>query len=358
MKIGILGGGQLAQMLIQNEIAKKHEFLIYTSELASSTEQLAPQIIASYLDKIELEKFAKHIDVVTFETETIPVEAIEYINKFTKVYPNQKSLACFQDRLFEKQFFSDLEIPTNKFVQIDDNSDLFNAADQLKYPFIIKARRDGYDGKLQWHVPSKEKLFELMEMEKLQKCIAEEFIHFDREVSIIGARAVNGEMRFYDLCENVHKNGILRYTIIKGSDPLQAKAEQYLRKAAEALNYVGVLAIEFFVSKNQLLVNEAAPRVHNSGHWTIEGALTSQFANHVRAITGQPLGPTDSKGHLIMYNFIGSLDHKDKLDSLNMAFHDYHKLPRAKRKLAHSTLVAQSEFEFDQALDVIKRLIS
>lgn len=355
MKIGILGGGQLAQMMMQSPFGSQHEYLIYTSSASTPTEGMAPQMIHSYDDETALKTFAEVVDVITFETETIPVATVNYVKQFTKAYPSEQSLYYFQDRLFEKNLFKEIDIPTNHFVAIDTKADLDVAAKQLGFPFIIKSRRDGYDGKHQWRVKSEMDLDTLKAKEDLHNCIAEEFIAYDREVSIIGVRASTGEMKFYDLCENLHVDGILNYTQSKLDDPLQHAAEGYLRKAAEKLDHVGVMTIEFFVKDKQLLANEVAPRVHNSGHWTIEGAETSQFDNHIRAICGEALGSTRAKGYALMYNFIGDLAKKEALLALGMVFHDYKKSARPKRKLAHCTLVSDTPETIQQA---IKKIIA
>jgi len=355
MKIGILGGGQLAQMMMQSPFGSQHDYLIYTSAPATPTAGMAPQMVHGYEDEAALKKFAEAVEVVTFETETIPAAAVKYIKQFTKVYPSEQSLYYFQDRLFEKNLFKTLDIATNKFTPIDSHEDLDRAAKELGFPFIIKSRRDGYDGKNQWRVKSGAAL-ELLKTEKnFSNCIAEEFVAYDREVSIVGVRTHNGDMKFYDLCENVHVEGILSYTVSKSNDPLQHAAEACLTKAAEKLDHVGVMAIEFFVKDNRLLANEAAPRVHNSGHWTIEGAETSQFDNHIRAICGVALGDTRSRGHALMYNLIGDFSKKDELLALGMQFHGYNKSERSKRKLAHCTLVSDELTDIQHAIKIINR---
>src|SRR6056297_2824557 len=282
-------------MMMLSPFGSQHEYLIYSSAPATPTEGMAPQMIHDYDDEAALKEFAEAVDVVTFETETIPVETLKYVKRFVQAYPSEESLYYFQDRLFEKNLFNELDIPTNRFIEVNNQTDLETIARELGFPFIIKSRRDGYDGKHQWRIKSEEDINALKAKDIVQNCIAEEFIAYDREVSIIGVRAITGEMKFYDLCENVHVEGILSYTQSKSNDPLQQAAESYLKKAAEKLSHVGVITIEFFVKDDQLLANEVAPRVHNSGHWTIEGAKTSQFDNHIRAICGAELGDTASK---------------------------------------------------------------
>lgn len=354
MRIGILGGGQLAQMMIQSPFGERCEFTIYSAQPATPTQNLAPQIIAPFEDTSTLEAFAKSVDVVTFETENIPLETVSFLEKFVTVHPKVSSLKNFQDRLLEKKLFNQLEIPTNQFMQIDTHSCPDKAASCLGYPFIIKSRRDGYDGKNQWKIQSEKDLNAFKKHEKIIPSIAEAFVPFEREVSIVGVRDVRGNTSFYDLCENVHAEGILRYTRSLKNDPLQKSAEKFFTKLAEAVNHVGVMTIEFFVHHQGLLANEVAPRVHNSGHWTIEGAKTSQFENHLRVILGKKAEDTTTKGHALMYNFVGDYDYKPELEAMGMIFHDYQKIKRVGRKLAHGTFVEANQKDVEKIIESFK----
>lgn len=338
MKVGILGGGQLAQMLIQAGELLGCEFVIYSPAIADSTRGLADYVIGEYTDKEKLNEFLEKVDVITFENENLPVDILEYIATKKTVYPQAAILAQTQDRALEKKLFAELDIPTNENYCIDNSDDLKKVADKLGFPFVLKTRREGYDGKGQYVLKSNADI-EAFNDDKLKNTIAEKFVKFDREISAIGVRNALGDVAFYDICENKHDHGILISTKNKKNDPLQELACEYLQRIMQHFNYVGVMAFEFFVKEGRLFANEIAPRVHNSGHWTIEGATSSQFENHLRAISGMPLGATDSIGFSIMLNCIGSMPDKVSiLKNKNAYYHDYLKSPRPKRKLGHITI--------------------
>ena len=338
MRIGILGGGQLARMMVHAGEPLDCQFVIYTPEVVESTRELAEQVIGSYTDKSKINEFLDKVDVVTFENENIPVDILEYIASRKKTYPEAVILKQTQDRALEKKLFVELGIPTNENYCVDTIDDLKNAAEKLGFPFVLKTRREGYDGKGQTILRSDADVV-AFDPAAVKNSIAEKFVVFDREVSVIGVRNVEGDIKFYDLCENKHEQGILISTKNKKDDPLQEQACNYLQRVMQHFNYVGVMAFEFFVQDGQLFANEIAPRVHNSGHWTIEGAVSSQFENHVRAVAEMPLGSTESNGLSIMLNCIGSMPDKEKISKVaNAHYHDYLKEPRAKRKLGHVTV--------------------
>jgi 5-(carboxyamino)imidazole ribonucleotide synthase len=287
------------------------------------------------------------LDVITYEFENVPVDAARYLEKFAPVYPSPIALEKAQDRFVEKSFFCELEIPTPKFT-----TDMNTA---IGFPAVLKTRRMGYDGKGQTIIKSAAELKD----QNSNGMILEEFVSFDRELSIIAVRNKSGEIRFYPLVENQHRDGILRLSLATGnvSAELQQQAEEYAMRVMSALNYVGVLTIEFFEKDGCLLANEMAPRVHNSGHWTIEGAVTSQFENQVRAVADAPLGSTSPLGACAMVNLIGNVpDVKSILKIEGAHLHLYDKAPRPKRKLGHITLVEKDVERLQEKLNEIRKL--
>lgn len=347
--IGILGAGQLGRMLALAGYPLGHRFRFLDPASDSPAGLLADHLAFDYAEKFALEQFARGLDVITYEFENVPVDAARYLEKFAPVYPPPIALEKAQDRFGEKSFFCELDIPTPKF-----STDL-SKANEIGFPAVLKTRRMGYDGKGQSIVHSQAEVA----AEKAVDCILEEFISFDRELSIIGVRNKSGEMKFYPLVENQHRDGILRLSLVTEniSAQLQAQAEEYATRVMNALNYVGVLTIEFFEKDGRLLANEMAPRVHNSGHWTIEGAVTSQFENQVRAVTDAPLGSTHPLGRCAMVNLIGNIpDVKSILKIEGAHLHLYDKAPRPKRKLGHITLVEKDLATLQKKLDCVKEI--
>ncbi|KJV06517.1 5-(carboxyamino)imidazole ribonucleotide synthase, partial [Methylocucumis oryzae] len=282
---------------------------------------------------------AEQADVVTYEFENVPAEVAAFLSARTQVFPNPKALAVAQDRLFEKDFFRALNIATPNYAPVDSLTDLELAMQQLGYPAILKSRTQGYDGKGQVLLKSEAELADAWQTLSGVPAIVEAFMPFTREVSIIAARSQQGEIVFYPLSENQHKGGILRVSLSTDGDPLQAQAEVYISRILKELDYVGVLALELFDLDGQLVANEFAPRVHNSGHWTIEGAYTSQFENHLRAIANLPLGCTQAIGASAMVNFIGGIPAaSDVLSIPGSRLHLYGKSARKGRKVAHANL--------------------
>jgi 5-(carboxyamino)imidazole ribonucleotide synthase len=308
--IGILGGGQLGRMLSMAAARLGFDVCIFTDEPDSSASRVsAKTIVASYRDRAALADFARRVQVITTEFENVPAETAEaLIEAGARVAPNPRALAIAQDRFDEKTFLNTLGIATPPFALIDSQADLNAAIARIGTPAILKTRRLGYDGRGQIRIKTSADASGAYE--KLgAPGILEGFCAFEREVSIIAARGANGDIAFYDLCENEHAGGILSRTTLPArvSTEVDAHARDAARKVLDAFDYVGVLTIEFFImSDGALVANEMAPRVHNSGHWTIEGALTSQFEQHIRAITGWPLGPTRRIADIEMLNLIGA----------------------------------------------------
>jgi 5-(carboxyamino)imidazole ribonucleotide synthase len=328
-----------------------HRFRFLDPASDSPAGMPAEHLALDYSDTSALEKFATGLDVVTYEFENVPVETARYLENFVPVYPPPIALEKAQDRMIEKSFFCELGIPTPKFTTRFSKEEI----EAIGFPALLKTRRMGYDGKGQRIVISENDL----KNEHLEGTILEELISFGRELSILAVRNKSGEIKFYPLVENYHRDGILRLSLVAGnvSEELQQQAEQYATRVLAALNYMGVLAIEFFETDGRLLANEMAPRVHNSGHWTIEGAETSQFENHLRAVSESPLGSTSPRGVCAMVNLVGELpDVKSILKIEGAHLHLYDKAPRPKRKIGHITFVEKDSDALQRKLVLLKEI--
>jgi len=351
--IGILGGGQLGYMLALAGYPLGLHFRFFDPSPEAPVGRIAARVTADFGDESALEKFANGLELVTYEFENVPVDAVRFLAERVPVLPSAKALEVAQDRINEKTLFRELGIPTTEFEPVGGRDDLDAAVKKIGLPAILKTCRLGYDGKGQWHLRTAEDVARAKsELPGVQTSsngipyILEKFVPFTRELSVIAVRARTGETAVYPLVENHHRGGILRLSIAPAPhlDPsIQRSAEQAARAVFDELEYVGVLAIEFFEQAGKLLANEMAPRVHNSGHWTIEGALTSQFENHLRAVVGLPLGSTLPIGCSAMLNLIGETpDAAEVLAVRDAHLHLYGKSPRAGRKLGHVTLRASS----------------
>ena len=342
MNIGIVGGGQLARMLALAGYPLGWQFQVLDPAADACAGQVARFIPGDYHDEAPLTALAAWADVVTFDFENVPAEAARILGPQVAVYPPAEALAVAQDRLHEKTLFWELGIPTPTFATVDSLEELQSAARRLELPTVLKTRRLGYDGKGQCVLRTDEDLEAAWQALGSAPLILEKFVPFEREISILAVRDREGATAFYPLVENHHRDGILRLSRAPCRMPeLEQEGWDYARRVLERLNYVGVLAIEFFVKDGHLIANEMAPRVHNSGHWTIEGAETSQFENHLRAILGLPLGSTAAVGYSAMVNAIGDLPERSDVLSLPGAhYHAYGKAPRPGRKVGHVTLRA------------------
>ncbi|MDQ3856359.1 MAG: 5-(carboxyamino)imidazole ribonucleotide synthase, partial [Chloroflexota bacterium] len=294
------------------------------------------------------------LDAVTYEFENVPVEAARTLAAHVPVFPPPEALEVAQDRLTEKTSFQQLSIPTPLFAAVQSREDLAAAARELGLPAVLKTRRMGYDGKGQVVLREPADVDRAWSALGGTPLILESFVPFDRELSVLGVRGRTGETAFYPLIQNTHRGGILRRSLVPAprlTEELQSLAEGYGRRVMEDLEYVGVLAIELFQGGDQLVANEMAPRVHNSGHWTLEGAETSQFENHLRAILDLPLGSTAPRGRSAMLNIIGTLPDAQRVLAVPGAhLHLYDKAPRAGRKLGHVTVCAQDTSAAEEAL--------
>lgn len=357
MKVGILGGGQLARMIALAGYPLGLKFIVLDPDTNAGAAGLSEHLHGAYDDQELLAQLAEKADVVTYEFENVPAHVAEFLSSHTAVYPPANALTVAQDRLLEKNFFKELGIGTAPYAAIDSLQDLQQAMPTIGYPAILKSRRMGYDGKGQVVLKSDADLEAAWQAMQGAPCIVEGFVPFRREVSIIAARRPSGDIVFYPLSENQHSGGILRVATACPDDAEQAMAEDYVRRLMEKLDYVGVIALELFDVAGKLLANEFAPRVHNSGHWSIEGSETSQFENHLRAILDLPLGSTQTRGHAAMVNFIGGLPDDAELLSLSHAhLHLYDKAPRKGRKVAHATVRADHAESFDRTLAQLKAM--
>ena len=320
--VGCIGGGQLGRMLALagSPLGVRFRFLDPAPDACAG--DVGELLVGPYDDPALLDRLADGADAVTYEFENVPVAAA----RRTRAVPDAYALEQGQDRLVEKELFRTLGIPTARFGTLEDTG----------VPALVKSRRLGYDGKGQRVVESSEPL--------AASELAEEIVPFDRELSILATRGHDGETVFYPLVENEHREGILAVSRAPARHAPQHEAEEIARALLDAVDYVGVLAVELFEVHGSLLANEFAPRVHNTGHWTIDGAVTSQFENHVRAVLGLPLGSTDSLGEAVMVNLVGETPPVDRLLAVAGAHvHLYGKAPRAGRKLGHVTLVDAGE---------------
>jgi 5-(carboxyamino)imidazole ribonucleotide synthase len=352
MKIGIIGAGQLGRMLALSGYPLGLRFVFLDSSLDAPGAQVGRIVQGAFDDPAKLSELADEVDVVTFDVENVPVHAVEAISKRKPFYPQVTALGASQDRLTEKTLFRKLKIPTPEFAAVDSLSDLVQATQRIGMPGVLKTRRLGYDGRGQYVIRSAADVETAWQTLGTVPLIYEAFVNFSREVSLIGVRSTRGEVRCYPISANTHANGILRHSIAPYRNAaLQKQAETYLKRVFKQFDYVGILTIEFFVKGGKLIANEMAPRVHNSGHWTIEGAATSQFENHIRAILGLPLGDTRPLGHAAIVNFIGTMPAPEHILSIpGVHYHSYGKEPRPNRKLGHCTITAASASARDKAL--------
>jgi len=347
MTVGIVGAGQLGRMLALAGYPLGLDFLCLDPARDAPAGQVAPQLTGAFTDKRLLTQLARRCEVVTFDWENVPVASLRAMQRgalTARIAPPPAALACGQDRVSEKRLFAQLRIPTTRWRAVDSHADLVAALATVGLPGVLKTRRLGYDGKGQALLRTRADAGRAWARLGAAPLLYEEWVPFDCEVSVIGARGARGEVAIYPLCGNVHGAGILRLTCAPyGPERWQLLAARYLKRVLTHFRYRGILTIEFFVRGGVLIANEMAPRVHNSGHWTIEGAATSQFENHLRAILGLPLGSTRALGYSAMINLIGRVPPRARLLALEgVHLHDYGKQPRPGRKVGHCTVVESS----------------
>jgi 5-(carboxyamino)imidazole ribonucleotide synthase len=359
VKVGVLGGGQLGRMLALAGYRLGIQFRFFDPNSGASVGQLGELIVAPYDDEAALSRFVDGLDVATYEFENVPLDAARFVAGRIKLCPSVQALEIAQDRLREKSFFTELGIPTQKFAAAHSADGLQAALRITGLPAVIKTMRLGYDGRGQATIRQATEAAAAWEGLGGGPVIVEELVAFDRELSILGVRDTRGREVYYPLVENEHQDGILRTSRAPVQDAslvMRAAAENCARRVMIALNYTGVLALEFFQRGSELLVNEMAPRVHNSGHWTIEGARTSQFENHLRAILSLPLGEADALGQVAMVNLIGAIPPLAELVDIPGAHvHLYGKAATERRKVGHVTFVGPSVKSVTLLSEIMRR---
>jgi len=361
MKIGVLGCGQLGRMLALSAYPLGHQMHFLASSAEEPSSLLGDIFIQNGNQEI-IEDFANNSDVVTYESENTAVNIVKEISQKTTVYPSANSLYTSQHRGREKSLFDKLNIPCAPYQMVNSLSELKIAVEKIGLPAILKTATDGYDGKGQFLIQSDLQLNQAWKSMSGVESILEGFVDFKRELSLVAVRGIDNSHEYYPLVENSHHNGILRLTIAPAqniSPKLQQKAEFYMRSLLDEMNHVGVLTIELFETDSNLVINEMAPRVHNSGHWTIEGSRTSQFENHIRAITETPLGETScTHKYSAMINIIGEQGPIDKVLTLNNAhLHLYNKTEREGRKLGHITITSNTLDDLNTSLEALSEFM-
>lgn len=344
MKIGVLGGGQLGRMLALAGYPLGFTFRFFDPAPRPPAAPLAEHVSAQWDNRNALARFADGLDLVTYEFENVPVEAVAFLAERVSVLPPPGALEVARDRLAEKEFLARLGVPTAPFAPVSTERELAEAATGIGFPAVLKTRRLGYDGKGQFVLQGAAGLAQAWEALGGRELILEGLVNFRRELSLLALRGRDGCAAFYPLTETVHQKGVLRLcrAPASGASPaLREEAKRVAGRVLEALDYAGVLALELFETGDGVLVNEIAPRVHNSGHWTIEGSLTSQFENHLRALAGLPLGDTSARGYAATVNLLGRHpDHAAVLRIPGAHLHLYGKEPEPGRKLGHVTVTA------------------
>jgi len=358
-RIGIVGAGQLGRMLALSAYPLGLSSLFLDRSPDAPGAQVAPILLGELDDPARLAELAAKCDVLTFDWENVDGAGLAPLLHGTRIRPPLAALEVSQDRLHEKALFSALKIPVAAHAAVDSSDDLERAVRRLGARGILKTRRLGYDGKGQFALQGARDIAEAWGRMGQRGLIYEKFQDFSREVSIIGARSATGHIVYYPLTANAHAGGVLRYSVAPFANArLERLARRYLKRVMEKLHYVGILTLEFFVVGGRLVANEMAPRVHNSGHWTIEGCVTSQFENHIRAICDLPLGSTRAVGHAAMVNFLGNMPAIEGLLRLDGAtVHDYGKAPRPGRKLGHCTIIERTARERNEMLKKALQLI-
>jgi 5-(carboxyamino)imidazole ribonucleotide synthase len=359
LHVGIVGAGQLGRMLALAGYPLGLRCLFLDRSADTPGAQVAPTLLGDLEDAARLGELASRSDVLTFDWENISGSALKPLEKITKVRPPRAALEVSQDRLAEKALFAKLKIPVAAHAAVESEQALVAAAKKIGLPGVLKTRRLGYDGKGQFVLRDAAQIGQAWAAIGATGLIYEKFQAFSREVSLVGVRSATGDTVFYPLSANTHAGGILRYSVAPFANAkLERTARLYMKRVMNTLDYIGVLCIEFFVVNGRLVANEMAPRVHNSGHWTIEGCVTSQFENHLRAICDMPLGSTRALGHTAMVNFLGKMPELDRLLAIDgLAFHDYGKEPRPGRKLGHCTILKRQSRDRNLALAEALKMI-
>lgn len=358
MKLGIVGGGQLGRMMAQAALPLGIRTAFLDPSDQACAGDVGELITAAYDDADAAMKLAADADAVTFEFENVPPETVATIAETKPAYPPSEALRTARDRWLEKSLFQSLGIKTPPLALVNDQQTLEDGVDKVGFPCVLKTRTMGYDGKGQKVLKSRADVPGTFEELGSVPMILEGFIEFEYEISCVGVRSQTGQSVFYPVIVNEHKQGMLYRSEPLEQSSLQTIAENAVKAVMDALDYVGTMAFEFFVLGDDLIANEIAPRVHNSGHWTIEGARCSQFENHVRAVLGLPLGATDLTGPVVMYNVIGTRPNViDLLSVPGVHWHDYTKAERPGRKIAHVTITANNKTQLAVRAERVEQLL-
>ncbi|TDX31502.1 5-(carboxyamino)imidazole ribonucleotide synthase [Modicisalibacter xianhensis] len=359
MRIGVIGGGQLGRMLAEAGAGFDARFTFLDPSESACAAVHGRHIQADWNDTAALEQLLAASDAITFEFENVSSDVVAMLAEQRPAYPPARALATARDRWSEKSLFRSLDIPLPPVAKIDSQADLDAAVADIGLPAVLKTRTLGYDGKGQKVLRQADDVTDAFAELGNVPLVLEGFIDFDHEVSVVAVRGRDGETRVWPLVRNEHRQGMLHCSVPQIDHPLQAQAEDYANRVLAELDYVGVMAFEFFVQGDTLLANEIAPRVHNSGHWTIEGAETSQFENHLRAVCGLPLGSTTRLAPCAMLNVIGALPERDAVLAVpGTRWHDYGKAPRPGRKIGHITVLAASDAQLQERLNAVQRLLT
>ncbi len=360
MRIGILGSGQLGRMLALAAHPLGHEVVVLGPGAADPAMAVTEGIVAPFDDVGALDALAARVDVVTFEFENVPAASVARLAERVPVHPPPRALEIGADRLAEKTLFRRLGIETAPFAAVDDEASLAAAVARIGLPGILKTRRLGYDGKGQKRLRDPADVAGAFAALGSVPALYEGFVRFEREVSMLGARSAKGDVVLYGPIENEHRDGILHVSRSPArglTEPILAGARAAITALLDELSYVGVMAVELFVAGDRVVANETAPRVHNSGHYSIEGAETSQFENHVRAIAGQPLGSSADVGWTAMVNLVGALPDVERVLAIEGAhLHLYGKSERPGRKIGHVTVRGRTEAEREEKIAAVLAL--
>lgn len=367
--LGIIGGGQLGMMIA--EAAKKmpehiSKIIVLDPVKNCSASQVgAEQIIADFKDKNAIINLAKRSDIITYEIESGDSEVLKLVGKDAEINPSPETLKTIQDKFLQKSFLMQNGIPVPEFVPVESVSDLEQGLNKFGYPSILKARRDAYDGRGNFKIDSPEQIQKAFDYFEEKKLMLEKFVPFKMEVSVIAARNTKGQIMTFPLVENIHEDNILRKTIApaRTSEKIAKKAEEIAKTTMSVLKGAGVFGIEMFVTENdEIVINEIAPRVHNSGHHTLQSSETSQFEQHLRAILGLELGGTSLLHPTIMYNILGPKNFEGEykpivLSEQNVFLKMYgKKISKPLRKLGHFNLVGKQDESIDQLLKKLESL--
>ncbi len=366
--LGIIGGGQLGMMITEaaqnlEEVSKI--IVLDPTENCPAAKVGAEQIIADFKDEDAIKKLSDLSDIITYEIESGNSDVLKKLEAHTEINPSPDTLRIIQDKLLQKQFLKEHDIAVAEFVKIENKNELIDVIDEMGLPVLLKTRRDAYDGRGNYKINSKSEIDDALDLFAGKTLMVEKFIKFEKEVSVIAARNTKGEIATYPVVENIHENNILRTTIAPGrvSEKVKKQAEKIAEKTMEVLHGAGVFGIEMFVTPDdEILINEIAPRVHNSGHHTLQSCDTSQFEQHLRAILGMELGNSSIKTPTIMYNILGPKTFKGEYNVLfkkedNVFLKMYGKLEsKPQRKIGHINIVDVENKGMDELFNQLEDL--